>query len=262
MKNIIVVGYPKSGNTWLTRLTAELVNCPVVGFWNSDHDEIAREGEDRKSDFRCFKSHHQLHELKIEDNPDEYYIIYIVRDPRDVIVSGAHYFRFERRDQIGKLLMRIPKGLRVCRKIMYKVLNPQTCRIQKMMNAVIHGSAEVHHWCRIPWNSHYKPYLNGGYLFVRYEDLLSSPERECRRILDYLNIARNDSDIKFAIAKQSLARKRGEFLAKGEEKKAGFMRVGKGGQWKKNLSERQEKKLIDYLRGDLERLSYQTTGST
>ena len=32
MKKIIIVGYPKSGNTWLTRLTADLVGCPVEGF--------------------------------------------------------------------------------------------------------------------------------------------------------------------------------------------------------------------------------------
>ena len=56
MKNIIVVGYPKSGSTWITRLTAELVGCPITGFWNqSNQNEIAREGQDRTSDFRCFK---------------------------------------------------------------------------------------------------------------------------------------------------------------------------------------------------------------
>ena len=65
MKKIIVVGYPKSGCTWATRLVAELVGCPVAGFWQSDKKEIAIEGEDRVSDFRCYKSHHQLAELGV-----------------------------------------------------------------------------------------------------------------------------------------------------------------------------------------------------
>ena len=55
---IIVCGYPKSGNTWLTRLVAEIIMSPVVGFWMYPlHNEVAIEGLDRKSDYMCFKAH-------------------------------------------------------------------------------------------------------------------------------------------------------------------------------------------------------------
>jgi hypothetical protein len=96
MVDVIIVGYPKSGNTWVTRLVAELIGCPVVGFLDyDDQPEIAREGLNRRSDYQCFKSHHQLHELcDIDTNTKK--IIYVVRDPRDVCISGAHYFHFER----------------------------------------------------------------------------------------------------------------------------------------------------------------------
>lgn len=72
MKKIIIAGYPKSGNTWLTRLVAEIVGCPVTGFLYSQHFEIAKEGGDRKSEFECFKSHHKYYELKKEDIYNSY----------------------------------------------------------------------------------------------------------------------------------------------------------------------------------------------
>jgi hypothetical protein len=55
MVDVIIVGYPKSGNTWVTRLVAELIGCPVVGFLDyDDQPEIAREGLNRRSDYQCF----------------------------------------------------------------------------------------------------------------------------------------------------------------------------------------------------------------
>ncbi len=63
-KKVIIVGYPKSGNTWITRLTAELLNCPVKGFlYEKDNNEIAIEGLNRTSIYECYKSHHQYNEL-------------------------------------------------------------------------------------------------------------------------------------------------------------------------------------------------------
>lgn len=95
MIDIIIVGYPNSGNTWVTRLVAELVGCPVVGFLGSDHNEIAIEGLQRKLPFQCFKSHHQLHELRdIKTNTK--IIIYVVREPRDICISGSKYFDINR----------------------------------------------------------------------------------------------------------------------------------------------------------------------
>ena len=34
-RRMLVVGYPKSGNTWLTRLAAELLGAPVKDFGGS-----------------------------------------------------------------------------------------------------------------------------------------------------------------------------------------------------------------------------------
>jgi hypothetical protein len=257
MKNIIIVGYPKSGNTWIARLTAELVGCPVIGFWGSDHNEMAREGEERKSDYGCFKSHHQLHELNIKPK-DNNFIIYTIRDPRDITISGANFFTFNRYENLEALFKRIPKGELFWKRIVSKVVNPESYRIDRMMYAVINGSSKVHKWCRISWKEHWETYLDTGCLFVRYEDMLSSPEEECRRILSHLEISRDIDHIKKTIDNQSFSKKKEEFKIEGEAGKAGFMRVGKSEQWKRKLTNKQKEYFREHLAKDLDRFSYET----
>ena len=57
-RRVLVVGYPKSGNTWLTRLTAELLGAPVKGFWREPQSfELAVEGSARSSEIEVYKGH-------------------------------------------------------------------------------------------------------------------------------------------------------------------------------------------------------------
>jgi hypothetical protein len=95
---IIIVGYPKSGNTWITRLVAELIQCPVAGFWKTppSYTEIAVEGSNRKSEFECYKSHLSYQSLIKDSRQDKLKLIFVVRDPRDIAISGASYFSFEK----------------------------------------------------------------------------------------------------------------------------------------------------------------------
>ena len=92
-KRILVVGYPKSGNTWLTKLVAALVDCPSKGYLEQDERiEISQEGLNRNSNYECWKSHHMLHELQETISCNDK-IIYIVRDPRDLAISATHYLK-------------------------------------------------------------------------------------------------------------------------------------------------------------------------
>ena len=235
MKNIIVVGYPKSGCTWATRLVAELVGCPVAGFWKSEKKEIAVEGENRVSDFRCYKAHHPLAELGVGPNELANSVIYILRDPRDIALSAANHFHFNRYPILRSFFRVLPQGEKLYRHTLYRLLVGQDYRLERMTEALLRGSAAVHKTVRQSWEEHWRPYAEAGVPIIRYEDLLGRPEEESARILQHLGLERSAAEIAAAVENQSFARKKEKLLAQGETGRAKFLRVGKSEQWRENL---------------------------
>ncbi len=256
INNIIVVGYPKSGNTWVTRLIAEVVECPVGGFYNSfnpSYKEIAIEGQDRMSSYKCYKSHHQLHELNSSPNDK---IIYVVRDPRDVIISGANFFNFDHKLLISKIIGRniLSRGIL---KMLNKYFYSKKFKIQKMYQAVLLGSQDAHYWCRISWQKHIKPYMNAeNVLIIRYEDLIDDSYVEMKKVLKHIGIEKNKKSVLKAIDKQSFKKKREKFLNDGDIKKAEFLRCGKSKQWIKDLSKGQVDSINHDFKKEMELLRY------
>ena len=256
MKKIVVVGYPKSGCTWATRLIAELVGCPVAGFWQSDKKEIAVEGEHRVSDFRCYKSHHQLAELSFQPNDFKAGLIYVLRDPRDIAISAANYFQFDRFPRLAALFRSVRRGEKLYRHTLYPLLVSQNYRLDRMTEALLHGSAEVHNWCRVSWKEHWRPYEQAGVPIIRYEDLLATPDEESRRILRRLRIERSKEAIASAVENQSFERKKEALLRMGESGQAKFLRVGKSGQWREKLPSHLQLRFTKELGAELAKWGY------
>ena len=256
MKNIIVVGYPKSGCTWATRLVAELVGCPVAGFWQRDKNEIAVEGEERVSDFRCYKSHHQLAELGVQPNDPTTWIIYILRDPRDIAISAANYFHFDRFPRVAALFRGVPRGEKLYRHTLQPLLVRQNYRLERMTEALLHGAADVHNWVRVSWREHWRPYEEAGVPIVRYEDLLAAPEEQAARILRHLRIESSTEAIATAVRNQSFERKKEALLQSGETGRAKFLRVGKSGQWREQLPAYLQARFAQTLGRELTRWGY------
>ncbi|MGI8889635.1 MAG: sulfotransferase domain-containing protein [Chthoniobacterales bacterium] len=256
MKNIVVVGYPKSGCTWATRLVAELAGCPVAGFWRSEKKEIAVEGAERISDFRCYKSHHQLMELGFSPNDSENKVIYILRDPRDLVISAANYFQFDRFPRLAAFFRALPQGGKLYRHTLYPLLVREDHRLARMTEAVLHGSASVHNWVRISWSEHWRPYAEAGLPIIRYEDLLAHPEEEAVRILEHLGIERTAAEITRAVTKQSFSQKKEELRRSGETGRAKFLRVGKSEQWREKLPVELQRRFAAELGPELARWNY------
>ncbi len=259
MKQIIVVGYPKSGCTWATRLVAEVVGCPVAGFWQSEKKEIAIEGEERISDYRVYKSHHQFSELALLANNRDTWLIYILRDPRDIVISAASYFQFDRFPRLRRAFQALPHGDKLFRHTLYPLLVRQGYRLERMTEAVLHGGADVHKTVRVAWRQHWQPFAEAGVPIVRYEDLLGQAETECARILRHLSLERSDAEISRAVANQSFVRKKETFLEKGETGRAKFLRVGKSGQWREKLPLHLQRRFSEALGPELARWGYATS---
>ena len=101
MTEIIITGFPKSGNTWLTRLLSDALDYPVTGIDNAvplSADQQERHGKGlirqlhlvprRNGEARFVASRYYLN----PNNHDGEKVIHIIRDPRDVTVSVNAYW--------------------------------------------------------------------------------------------------------------------------------------------------------------------------
>ncbi len=212
---VIVNGYPKSGNTWITRLVADVIGCPVGGFWGApNHKELAIEGLERDSPHRVYKGHHRADQFDELDSNTK--IIYLLRDPRDVACSGANYFSLKK----------------------FRDNNPNLShydKYQAMVDVMLKGGA--YSWCQWSWGEHVEGFFNiyPEVLIVKYENFLKDTVSEISKVLNYLDLERSRDQIVSSVKNQSINR-----IKAIEDKKAkgrgSFFRKGKEGSYKEELN--------------------------
>jgi len=89
-----IIGYPRSGNTWVALLLGDCLQCDVTG-WEYNKS-LASEGEDRINvgKYLVTQGHPAPKHIAFETLGDDK-IIFVVRDPRSVVVSAKHYWNRE-----------------------------------------------------------------------------------------------------------------------------------------------------------------------
>lgn len=230
--DVYLVSYPKSGNTWLRFLAANLLSMELpVGFdtieglvpdIHKNRDQILEGLTER----RILKSHDYF-------RPDYAYVAYIVRDPRDVAVSYYHY-RIKTRS--------IPEGY----------------PLGEFVQGFVAGE-----WDEFgTWRDHVGSWLGARkndphFLLIRYEDLLSDPRRWVSELAVLLGIdpspERVDRAIRLSSKEQlrKLERAQGDkwVTTKGTDPDKPFIRKGQAGSWCAELSPAQAG-LIELAWGD------------
>ncbi|NES69172.1 MAG: sulfotransferase domain-containing protein [Okeania sp. SIO2D1] len=217
----------------MTRLVAELISCPVKGFFGQpDNPEIAIEGSNRQSNYLVFKGHQTFH--KVCQKIQHKHLIYVVRDVRVLAISGANFFKFYP-SKLDKYICKSP----LFGNFYYNNFISENTKINQMIRVLDQGEKSVP-CCYISWEKHVIQYLNNGVLVIKYEYLLLNPEAECQKILSNIGIERSKEQIAVAVKNQSFGTIKEKFKLSGDRRRENFLREGKSSGWKQKFTAEQK----------------------
>jgi len=219
--DIFLVSYPKSGNTWTRFLIANLLYLEKNPDFSNINDLVPDIEGMSKRDLaraprpRVLKSHQYF-------DPRYPKIIYVVRDPRDVVLSEYH-FDIKRRAISDDLPL------------------PQ------FVSRCVRG--ELNHpngtWGENVASWFYTRRHDPRFLMVKYEALHTQAMEEMARIASFIGISLSPEQIAFAIQQSSadrmreLEKKQGHLWSSTRETRQDkpFVRSAKSGGWRAELPE-------------------------
>jgi Sulfotransferase domain len=213
-----IVSYPRSGNTWTRFLIANLINSDEPATFANIERRVpeieanTRRQLERFPRPRILKSHEYF-------DPRYKKVIYIVRDPRDVVLS-YYYFQLKKRF--------IEDG----------------CPMDWYVSRFIAGEVDDY----ASWGDNVATWLvtrygSSGFLLLRYEDMFQAPQRELAKVASFLGIEADPPRLDKAVELSSADRMR-ELEKKDENvyvvtrrtrKDIPFIRTAVCGGWKSTL---------------------------
>jgi len=220
--DVFIVSYPKSGNTWTRFLVGNLIyqDQPVT-FANVERllpSLYVHSDRKLRKLPRILKSHDCF-------DPRYKTVIYIVRDPRDVLVSAYHYAL-----KLGII--------------------PENQGIEKVIPSLLDGTFNSGMLVNPSWGSWYDNVAswltmkdNRRFLLLRYEDMLSDPERELVKVADFLSLSATPERLARAVRLSSadhmrdLEKTQGAewSLTKNTRPDIPFVRKARAGTWRSEL---------------------------
>lgn len=217
--DVFLVSYPKSGNTWTRFLIANLLHpSEPATFANIDRlipesEELSKRELARVPRPRIMKSHQYFH-------PKFPRVIYIVRDPRDVVVSQYSFFRKRRRIEDDFPLERFVSLF------------------------VAGGDSDYGSWGENvgSWiaTRHNRP----GFLLLRYEDMLTDTTRALAQAASFLGIQSTPEQVAQATERSSASEMRklekspaaDSSVTRNARQDIPFVREARAGAWRSILS--------------------------
>ncbi|MFA1820906.1 sulfotransferase domain-containing protein [Virgibacillus oceani] len=232
--DICLVAYPKSGNNFLLFLVSMLLYQKKMD-WATKGEMIQNVAS------KPIENLPTPHLVWSHDSYDSSYpkVIYLVRDPRDVVISYYHHFKkyygsSRNFDDFFEAFMQGNIGYRMWDTNVASWLDKQE---------------EVKH----------------GFLLIKYEELLENTFKEAQRIVAFLDLDRTAKEINEAVNwasfdNMSALEKKQQHHLKGNTPKSNdnipFVREGKANKWKSFLSDEQQRQINQSFEKTLSRLGY------
>jgi hypothetical protein len=209
--DILLASYPKSGNKWMRFLIANLLHPDQAVNTENLHRLIVDPDLTVKRDIDCaprpriVKSHGSF-------DPRYRRVIYLVRDPRDVVLSQYDDLRQSR--SVGDELP-----------------------MERFIERFLTGDLDRYLGS---WGENVGSWLAArsgypGFLLLRYEDLLASPSRELAGVADFAGWPVTPERISQAVERNSVHKM--PEIEKGQDRSSLPIKSMKSGDWRSNLSE-------------------------
>lgn len=209
--DVLLASFPRAGSTWL-----RLFLCNLISLSEWDGREVNRALMNatmpRLGHDNLFRSWQHATIPRVIRAHRDYSPVFgrirsfgLLRDPRDVMVSFYHFTKDRRglHDEAFRGFIRDPKfGLE-------------------------------------KWFKHYRSWRDQWELTLKYEDMLRDPEREFRRVLEFLGVRVAEDLWREAVARASFheSRKAERLGSPAREAGALFFRQGSSGQWRTYFSD-------------------------
>ena len=202
-----LVSFPRSGNTWTRFLVCNLVNPDSPVDFARLESRIPEIYDTTDRDLRAFTRPRIIKSHECFD-PRYRKIIYIVRDPRDVVIS---YYEFQ---------------------LKRRVISDE-CRLADFVPRFMDAEIEPKTGS---WRDHVVSWLatrNGSpnFLLLRYEDMLANTQQESTKIALFLGVDAGADRVARAVALSSADRMR-------------KLEKQQSGQWKETKKTRQDKPFV------------------
>ena len=281
---IWLASYPKSGNTWMRAIISALVYSED-GLFNlnllkkidqfpekkylkdfvedfSDFNSIKRNwiiAQDKinlDNNIKFFKTHQGKYTVggdNFTNNENTKAVIYIVRDPRNVVTSISNHFTFTIEKSLKFMLSSSVIGNK---KSYEESLKDKESRILTLLGK---------------WNDHYRSWTRkkSNFLLIKYEDLILNPTAEIKKVSkflkNYLKFEITESKIQNIVNTttfENLKKLENEdlfnegVLNKKTNSKVDFFNMGPKNTWEEILDKKISQSIEDNFSTEMKELGY------